>query len=96
MKMVMIVHYAPITEEVMEALERLGVKTYTRIPQVQGVGGSSNPRFDSHIWPGFNNIIFTVVEDKKAKELVEAIRGLKDRFREEGIKAFILSIEDMV
>jgi hypothetical protein len=96
MKMVMIVYYSAIGSEIMGALAKLGIKTYTSIPGVHGCGTSSEPRFDTHIWPGTNDLILTAVDEKKAEKLLKEIGVLKERFKKEGIKAFLFSIEAMV
>ncbi len=96
MKMVMIVYYSAIGSEITEALARLKVKTYTRSPGVHGLGTSSEPRFDTHIWPGTNDLILTAVDEQKAEEVLKEVGALKERFKKEGIKAFLFSIEAMI
>ncbi len=96
MKMVMIIYYSAIGSEVTEALARLGVETYTKIPGIYGLGTSSEPRFDTHIWPGTNDLILTVVDEQKAEEVMKEMGSLKEKFKKEGIKVFLFSVEAVV
>lgn len=89
----MIVYNEAIDEEVMEALEKCGLKSYTKITDVYGRGTASGTHLGNDIWPGRNNLLYIVCEDKKALELISCVKGLRDKFAHEGIKAFVLPIE---
>ncbi|UCD84490.1 MAG: hypothetical protein JSU92_14685 [Deltaproteobacteria bacterium] len=96
MKMVMIVHYSAIGSDVTEALTKIGVRTYTKLPGIHGLGTSSEPHFDTHIWPGTNDLVLTVVDEQKAGEVMKEVGELKKKFKKEGIKAFLFSVEAVV
>ncbi len=96
MKCVLII-YAPALEcFVLKALEDSGQKKYTKAPYLHGVGGTSEPHLDTSIWPGSNSALLVVVEDAAKKVLLEKIGKLKNKYSEQGIKAFVFPVEDAV
>ncbi len=95
MKMVLLVYNRAIGEEVEEALERCDVRYYTKFPLVHGVGEHSGPHMDSHIWPGANSLLMIACQDEVKDRLLEEVRALRERFRKEGIKAFVVPLEDV-
>ncbi len=98
MKMVFIVYNAAISEEVMEALQEIGVENYTKWDRVLGKGSISGPHFDSDVWPGVNSMLAIAVEDEKKDKIMAKVRELKSKesLRKEGIGAFVLPLEEMV
>ncbi|MCQ2403450.1 MAG: hypothetical protein MJ202_06970 [Lentisphaeria bacterium] len=96
MKLIFIVYNISIGEDVQELLRRQNVECYTQWPRLMGVGKSTGPRMDSNVWPGANSALMAVVEDEKAKPLMDAIQALRDGDAKlEGIKAFQLPVEAM-
>ena len=97
MKMVLIVYNAAISEEVMEALQEIGVKNYTKWDRVLGKGPISGPHFDSDVWPGVNSMLAIAVEDEKKDKIMAKVKELKsnEAIAKEGIGAFILPLEEM-
>lgn len=95
MKMVMVVYNEAIDAEAMEVLENCGLKNYTKITAVYGRGTTSGTHLGSDIWPGRNNILYVACEEKQAKQILSCVRELRKKFGPEGIKAFLLPIEDV-
>ena len=95
MKMFFITYNIAINDEVMAVFKTLGLKTYTRWEEVTGVGEHSGPHLANHIWPAKNSAIAIAVEDEKVEPLMAAIRALRKKMAKEGIKAFVLPIEDV-
>ena len=93
MKLVWIAYNEAIDEEVIEALEAVGATGYTKWTQVRGKGTTSGPHLLSHVWPQGNNVLFVVADDEVAGKLLEAARELKKTSGREGIKAFLLNVE---
>ena len=91
-ELILVVFNSSIEEEVMEGLHAAGLSSYTRVPCVQGVGGHSEPRLDSHVWPGTNTMLLICVGMEAKERLLGAIRELKERHSEEGIKAIVLPV----
>jgi len=95
MKMVMITYNEAVDSEVMGALAGCALKSYTKIINIYGSGEASGTHLGDDIWPGKNSILYIACEDKKAKELLSRIKELRKTLGKEGIKAFLLPIEDM-
>jgi len=95
MKMVMITYNEAIDNEVMEVLESCSLKNYTKITGVFGCGASSGTHLGTDIWPGLNNILYVACEEAAAKKIMAAIRQLRKSLGAEGIKAFLMPLEEI-
>ncbi|MDD4909123.1 MAG: hypothetical protein PHR44_00345 [Candidatus Omnitrophica bacterium] len=93
-KMVMVIYNEAIDAEVMETLEGCGLKNYTKVTGVFGSGSSSGTHFGTDIWPGKNDLLYIACEDQQAKQLLDCIRQLRKELGREGVKAFLLPLED--
>lgn len=96
MKVVWIAYNQAIGDEVSESLERCGVTNYTKVPVVHGVGQHSGPHMDSHIWPGVNCLLMIACTEEIKNRVLQEIRKLKEAFENEGIKAFVAGLEEVV
>ena len=94
-KMVMITYNEAIDMEVMEVLEHCALKNYTKIGDAFGKGTTSGTHLGNDIWPGRNNILYVVCEEKEARALLSGLRGLRKGLGKEGIKAFLLPVEEI-
>jgi len=94
MKMLRAVYNIVIDEEVTAAVEAIGVHCFTKWPRVLGRGKKTGPRMDTHIWPGANTVTMFVLEDDMAKKAMKVMEGLRERLGNEGVKAFLLNVED--
>ena len=95
MKMILISYNVAIDDEIMEALKKVGISGYTKLPRVLGNGKTSGHHLDSHIWPGANSLMVLAVEDNKKDKLIEQIKEARKKLGKEGIKAFVLPLEEM-
>jgi hypothetical protein len=95
-ELTMVVFNSSIENEVMEALQEAGMTCYTRFPHIQGVGKESEPRLDSHVWPGTNTMLMMCTTPETRKRVLDAVRELKERHAEEGIKAIVLPVIDSI
>jgi len=95
MKMVMISYNSAVDSEVMETLEKCGIESYTKWAQVQGKGKTSGPHMASEIWPGENSVLAVALEDDKKNKLIKQIKELRLRLGKEGVKAFVLPLEEI-
>jgi hypothetical protein len=77
-----------VEENILEALarEKAG-KYYTRYPSVFGVG-SAGPRMGDAIWPEENFVLVIWCEVEEAQAIGRAVATVKEKFPDEGIKAF--------
>ena len=94
MKLVLIAYNEAIDDEVMEQLDNVGIEGYTKWAEVLGKGRTSGPHLLSHVWPKGNNALAVVTDDASAEKLLEAIRGLRKTAAKEGVKAFVLNVEE--
>ncbi|MFH0790983.1 MAG: PG0541 family transporter-associated protein [Candidatus Omnitrophota bacterium] len=95
MKMVMVVYNEAIDIEVMELLENCALKGYTQIKGVYGRGRASGTHLGNDIWPGRNNLLYLACEEKEARQFFSCVRELRKKIGKEGIKAFILPVEEV-
>jgi nitrogen regulatory protein PII len=95
MKMVLIVYNEAIDEEVQGALTACCIDSFTKWQRVLGQGKLSEPHLDSSVWPGSNNVCMAVVENEKVRPLLERVKVLRQQLGKEGIKAFVLPVEEV-
>lgn len=92
--MVMIVYNEALDDEVMEALNKCASNNYTKATGVFGKGNASGTHLGNDTWPGRNNILYIACEEKEAKELLSAVSSLRKNLGKEGVKAFVLPLEE--
>ena len=95
MKMVMISYNEAVEIEVMDSLAVCAIKNYTKITDVYGSGLTSGTHLGNDIWPGKNSIVYVACEDEEAKQLLSHVKELRKTIGKEGVKAFLLPLEDM-
>ena len=95
MKKVSIIYSATILEEMKNGVEDLGVKAYSIIATVYGKGLTTNPRYDNHVWPGKNQMMIIVCDEKSSKKIIEKINKLRVEFPSEGIVGFVENVENI-
>ncbi|MBN1913737.1 MAG: hypothetical protein JW788_04985 [Candidatus Omnitrophica bacterium] len=95
MKMVMISYNEAVELEVMEVLSGCALKNYTKINGVFGRGESSGAHLGNDVWPGRNNLLFVACEEEQAKKLISCTKELRKVLGKEGVKAFIVPLEEV-
>ena len=95
MKMVMIAYNEAIDTEVIEALERCGVKYYTKIKGIHGKGATSGMHLGTDVWPGKNNILYVACKEESAKQLFYYVGELRKKLGKEGVKAFVWNLDEV-
>ena len=94
-KMVFISYNEAIDAEVMDALaQTCAADSYTKIPGVFGKGALSGTHMGDDIWPGKNNLLFVGCSAAEARQLLAAVRELRKTLGKEGVKAFVLPVEE--
>ncbi len=82
-----------IEEDLLDEFTRENVAGYhTRIPGVHGVGNSGERRGD-HIWPEENILFLFYTDAESGTRIVSAVRRVKGRFPNEGIRLFQFEAE---
>lgn len=95
LKMTFIVYNEALDDEVMEVLGNCTMQNYTKITGVFGKGVASGTHMGNDIWPGRNNILYVVSEQEQAKQMLACVKALRQKLGQEGIKAFVLPVEEM-
>lgn len=95
MKMVMIAYNEAIEEEVMEVLGKCGLGNYTKINNAYGKGKTSGTHLGNDIWPGRNSILYVACEDGQSKQILRCVRELRKTLGKEGVKAFLIPLEEV-
>jgi len=95
LKMVIIAYNEAIDLEVMEMMEKCNLKNYTKVMGVFGRGEISGTHLGNDIWPGRNNLLYVATPENAAKQLASAVKELRVKLGKEGIKAFILPVEEI-
>ena len=95
MKMVMVIYNEAMDSEVMEVLQHCVLNNYTKIPGVFGKGTSSGTHMGDDVWPGKNNILLVSCDDKAKDRLLSCTGELRKKLGKEGIKAFVMPLEEV-
>jgi len=95
MKMILIAYNQALDDRMMGALEQCGLHNYTKWTGVLGKGSSSGPHLSTHVWPKANNVLAVAVDDSFVEPLLEQVRKLRAELGPEGVKAFVLPLEQL-
>ncbi|MDD5130176.1 MAG: hypothetical protein PHS66_03895 [Candidatus Omnitrophica bacterium] len=95
MKMVMLVYNEALDNEAMDILESCALKNYTKVIGVFGCGTSSGTHLGTDIWPGRNNILYVACEEAAGKKIILLVKQLRKSLGAEGMKAFLMPVEDL-
>jgi len=79
----------------MGVLKKTGIKNYTRFERAQGVGDLAGPHLGTNVWPAVNSVMIIALEDEKKDKLIERIKELRKELGKEGVKAFVLPVEEI-
>ena len=95
MKCITVFYNVATDDEIIEIIEKAGVSEYSKIPRCQGKGNVSGPRFDDHVWPGFNNAIVMILDDPLAPKVMAALQAFRNGHmgRKTGIFAYQTAVE---
>lgn len=95
MKMVIVAYNEAIDTEIMDSLDRCGIKNYTKQTAAYGKGATSGTHMGDDIWPGRNNILHIACGARQAKQMLSCVNDIRKTLGKEGAKAFVLPIEEM-
>jgi hypothetical protein len=96
MKMFFVVYAEASDESITAAFKKAGYKSYTKMHGATGEGQESEPKLDTHFWPGRNNTLLLGVPDDEIGRLVELVRKLKTEQPRAGLRAFTFPLEECV
>jgi hypothetical protein len=92
MKMILMVYYIGLHNELLEMLESLGVCTYTRWREVEGRISCGDPRDGSQVWPGTNSVLMVTVADGEVDSLLGRLEAFNRGRTGEGVDAYVLDV----
>jgi len=96
MKMLMILCSSARLEDAQKIIDGHQVEGYSEILDVRG-SGATGKHMGSRAWPGTSSLIFAVLEDAKVEPLLVALKDLAESCTvEEGLRLFVLPVEQMV
>jgi len=97
MKAVLISHNQALSEEVEDILDNLYIRGYTQWVDVNGRGSDTGEsHLGTHTWPSLNNVLLTIIPDEKVKDLLKKLSELNQEVEEQGLRAFVLNVEDSI
>jgi len=97
MKAIFIVYGQSLTQPVEQLLDKFNIRGFTRWDETQGRGSDrGEPHYGSHAWPSKNGSILTVVDDQKAKTLLDGLKSLNQQAEQQGLRAFVWEAESGV
>jgi hypothetical protein len=95
MKAIFIAYNQAYNEEIVEALETLGQRGYTKWEEIGGRGTvDGEPHLGNHAWPTQNHALFVAVEDELAPKAMTLLRKLDEDNPNLGLRAYVLPIEE--
>ena len=92
MKMLLVVYDVDFDDDVMGMLDDLPLAGYTKWDRVLGKGKNSEPKLDDAVWPGFNNAVAVVADDKTEDKVFAALRMLFKKLGGKGFAVFELPV----
>ncbi|MEG1554446.1 MAG: hypothetical protein RSB93_06675 [Rikenellaceae bacterium] len=94
MKSVFIAYSKALTEPMMQIIDKQGIRGFTQWEDIKGRGSfRGEPHYGTHTWPSTNSAIIAIVADDKVEPLFKALRELDDRTEQQGLRAFVWSVE---
>ncbi|MEX2592287.1 MAG: PG0541 family transporter-associated protein [Anditalea sp.] len=97
MKGIMIIFNQALSEEIIDLLDLMEIRGFTKLNDLQGRGSDTGePRMGTHTWPALNNAIYTFVETEKAGNLIGELKKLNQQAEDQGLKAFSWDVDAVV
>ncbi len=92
-KLVILVAEEGVDADVMEVMEQMGLKYYTRFTDVVG-SGETGRRDGDAIWPGLNTVLVVYMRADQVPALVERCHEVRDSYPiTPGMKFIVLDAE---
>ncbi|MCK4525807.1 hypothetical protein KAW18_00435 [candidate division WOR-3 bacterium] len=95
MKRIECIIYTGIEDQFLEVLEQEQIVEYVMIPRAIGRLKSSEPRMDSHIWPGYFLIYKFCMEDERYERFRPCLKKMLRDWGKEGFMATVEQIEEI-
>lgn len=97
MKAVFISYNQALTDRVHAILDEQSIRGFTKWALTEGRGSfGGEPHYGTHAWPSMNASIMAVIEDDKVAPLLDALRAMDAATSQQGSRAFVWNIEQMM
>jgi len=97
MKAVMIIYNQAHSSVVMNILDSLSVRGFTKWTEVQGRGSKKGePHYGTHAWPSKNMVTMAIVNEEVLPALTAELRKANEAAPEQGLRAFIWEADSVV
>ena len=97
MKSVFIAYNQAFHEEIIDILNKTGLRGFTSWEQVQGKGSyTGDPHLGDHAWPTLNSAMLCIVEDSVVENFLRRLKDLDQTSPAMGLRAFTWNIEQSV
>ena len=97
MKAVFIAYGQSLKEPIEQTLDKLGIRGFTRWEEVQGRGDKNGePHYGTHAWPTKNGAMLAIADEAKVNDLIESLRRINEQAEQQGLNAFVWSIEGVM
>ena len=87
-----LIYDATLETDVMEFLSDFGIRHYTQWTGVLGSGEHSEPRCDSHTWPGTNHVMAILADPIVEDHLYTLVAHIRKKTPGVGIKAITVPV----
>lgn len=93
MKAIFISFNQAYNDQIVDLLDSLGQRGFTRWNDILGRGGvDGEPHYGSHAWPVQNMAVLTVVEDDLVRPIMDALRKTDEASPNLGLRAFVWDV----
>ncbi len=97
MKAIFLAYNQAHTNQVQILLDRYNIRGFTRWNTVAGRGSKDGePHYGNHAWPGMNTAILAITEDQKVAPFLEALRKLDESAEQQGLRAFVWTVDEQM
>lgn len=97
MKAVFISYNQAYQEELLEIINKTGVRGYSYWEETRGKGSrGGEPHLGSHAWPTLNSSMLTFVEDEVVDGFLKALHELDEVAPAMGLRAFTINAEKTI
>ena len=97
MKAVMIIYNQAHSSVVMNILDSLSVRGFTKWTEVQGRGSKKGePHYGTHAWPSKNMVTLAIVDADVVPTLIGELKKANEAAIEQGLRAFVWDADSVV
>ncbi len=97
MKAVMIIYNQAHASTVVEILDALSIRGFTRWTDIQGRGSyRGEPHYGTHAWPSKNMAILAMIEEERLPALIDKLKSSDESAPEQGLRAFVWEADSIV